>query len=128
MAAEFNPRDFRRGLRGAGLTDAEYRVAVELAEFSMIGKPEVWPSLPTLAENCCMADRRSVRRILGPARTPRNRSRDTSRSCAHRDTYCTGGARRTSHPAASDDRAGSSAVAASSMSHRCSGQERRLRA
>jgi len=46
----------------------------------------------------------------------------------HRDTYCTADARRASRPAASDDRMGSSAAAASSMSHRCSGQERRLRA
>jgi hypothetical protein len=61
---EFNPREFRRSLRGPDISDAEYRVAVELAEFSMIGKPTVWPSVPTLAENCGMDDR-SVRRILG---------------------------------------------------------------
>jgi hypothetical protein len=33
------------------------------------------------------------------ARTPRHRSRDTSRSCAHRDTYCRAGARRASRRA-----------------------------
>jgi hypothetical protein len=65
VSEEFHPGQFRRSLRSAKLTDAEYRVAVELAEFSMVGKPVVWPSLPLLAENCCMADRRSVRRILG---------------------------------------------------------------
>jgi Helix-turn-helix domain len=63
-AEDFQPRDFRRSLRGAGLTDAEYRVAVELCEFAGIGRPVVWPSMPVLAENCCMSDRRNVRRIL----------------------------------------------------------------
>lgn len=63
MAAEFNPRDFRRGLRDASITDAEYRVAVELCEHAGIGKPVVWPSVPTLAENCCMKDR-AVQYIL----------------------------------------------------------------
>ena len=62
-APQFHPRDFRRGLRHAGLTDGEYRVAIELSEFAGIDRPVVWPSIPTLAENCCI-DERSVRRIL----------------------------------------------------------------
>jgi len=45
------------------VTDAEYRVAVELSEYAAIGKAVVWPSLPTLAEHCRM-ERRSVQRIL----------------------------------------------------------------
>ena len=57
-AEEFHPRDFRRGLRHAGVTDAEYRVAVELSEYAAIGKAVVWPSLPTLAEHCRMERRR----------------------------------------------------------------------
>jgi len=62
------------------------------------------------------------------ARTPRRRSRDTSRSCAHRDRCCTAGDRRASGPVPADGRQSSSAAAASSTTHRCSGQGRRLRA
>lgn len=53
----FHPRDFRRGLRHAGLTHGEYRVAVELAEFSNRDEPIVWPSVATLAEICGMTER-----------------------------------------------------------------------
>jgi hypothetical protein len=67
-ADQFHPREFRRGLRHAWLTDAEYRIAVELCEFAGIGKPVVWPSVPTLAENCCMKDR-GVQYILGRLET-----------------------------------------------------------
>jgi len=63
-ADNFSPRAFRRSLRHACLTDAEYRVANELCEFAGIGKPVVWPSVPTLAENCCMKDR-GVQYTLG---------------------------------------------------------------
>jgi hypothetical protein len=62
-APEFHPRDFRRSLRGTGFTRGEYRVAVELSEFTAIGRPVVWPSMSLLAENCCM-DVRSVKRII----------------------------------------------------------------
>jgi hypothetical protein len=54
MAAEFHPSDFRRGLRHAGLTHGEFRVAVELCEYATINEPIVWPSVGTLAETCGM--------------------------------------------------------------------------
>jgi hypothetical protein len=72
--------------------------------------------------------RESGNRRSAVARTQPHRTRDTSMWYVHRDTCCTAGARRASRPAASGDRAGSSAAAASSTSHRCRGQERRLRA
>ena len=49
---DFQPRDFRRRLRGAGLTATEYRVAVELCEYAGVGKPAVWPAIDTLAYDC----------------------------------------------------------------------------
>ena len=54
---QFHPGDFRRGLRHAGLTHGEFRVAVELAEYARPGKPTVWPSATTLAEICGMTKR-----------------------------------------------------------------------
>ncbi|WP_407667604.1 helix-turn-helix domain-containing protein [Mycolicibacterium arseniciresistens] len=60
---EFHPRDFRRGLRHAGLSDSEFRVAVELCEYSSVSKPLVWPSQVNLAKTCGVAER-SLRRIL----------------------------------------------------------------
>lgn len=53
----FHPRDFRRGLRHAGLTHGEYRVAVELAEHSNRDDPIVWPSVAALADVCAMTER-----------------------------------------------------------------------
>jgi hypothetical protein len=61
--AEFHPRDFRRGLRHANLTDSEFRVAVELCEYAGFDKPTVWPSTVVLADTCGMAER-SLRRII----------------------------------------------------------------
>jgi hypothetical protein len=61
--AEFHPGAFRRGLRHAGLTHGEYRVAVELAEHASPDRPTVWPSVPTLMEICGMTDR-GVRQVL----------------------------------------------------------------
>lgn len=52
MSGEFHPRDFRRGLRGVKLSAQQYRVAVELSEYSAIGKAIVWPSIATLAADC----------------------------------------------------------------------------
>lgn len=62
-ADNFQPRDFRRSLRGAGITPTEYRVAIELCEYANRGEPIVWPSVPTLAENSAMTDR-AVQKIL----------------------------------------------------------------
>ncbi|WP_418888527.1 helix-turn-helix domain-containing protein [Mycolicibacterium neoaurum] len=56
-AAAFNPREFRRSLRNIGLTPGQFRVAVELCEFAGPDKPEVWPSIPTIAENCEMTQK-----------------------------------------------------------------------
>jgi Helix-turn-helix domain len=53
-ANEFNPREFRRGLRDVKLTSTAYRVAVELSEYANPGQPHVWPSVDTLADNCGM--------------------------------------------------------------------------
>lgn len=50
----FHPSDFRRGLRYAGLTHGEFRVAVELCEYATVNEPIVWPSVGTLAETCGM--------------------------------------------------------------------------
>lgn len=60
---EFHPRDFRHGLRHAGLTHGEFRVAVELSEYCGVGKPEVWPSVAKLAETCDMTER-GIQRAL----------------------------------------------------------------
>jgi Helix-turn-helix domain len=60
---EFNPREFRRSLRRPDISDAEYRVAVELCEHANRGDPIVWPSVPTLAEDSAMTDR-AVQKIL----------------------------------------------------------------
>src|SRR5262249_51390390 len=60
---DFHPRDFRRGLRGAGLTANEYRVAVELSEYAAVGKPVVWPAVDTLAADCAVS-RSTVIRAL----------------------------------------------------------------
>jgi hypothetical protein len=57
----FHPRDFRRGLRPAKLTDAEYRVAVEMCEYAAIDQPEVWPSAAALADSCHMTTRAVIR-------------------------------------------------------------------
>ncbi len=59
----FRPRDFRRGLRRAGLTPTEYRVAVELCEYAGPDKAVVWPSNPTLAEDCGLCVRTVVRAL-----------------------------------------------------------------
>lgn len=50
--SDFHPRDFRRSLRGAVLSATQYRVAVELSEYSGIGKAIVWPAIATLAADC----------------------------------------------------------------------------
>jgi DNA-binding MarR family transcriptional regulator len=63
MSGEFRPRNFRRSLRGAGITATEYRVAVELAEYAGNGKSVVWPSIATLAADC-EVDRSTVIRAL----------------------------------------------------------------
>jgi Helix-turn-helix domain len=60
---EFHPRDFRRSLRGAGLTPTERMVAVELSEYSGIGKAIVWPAIATLAADCGVG-RSTVKRAL----------------------------------------------------------------
>lgn len=57
MSAEFHPSDFRRGLRYAGLTHGEFRVAVELCEYAAVDEPIVWPSVKTLAETAGMTER-----------------------------------------------------------------------
>jgi hypothetical protein len=50
----FSPRAFRRGLRGAGITATEYRVAVELCEYAgpknqLCGRPSLcWPRIANL--------------------------------------------------------------------------------
>lgn len=54
---EFHPGVFRRGLRHAGLTHGEYRVAVEMAEHANVGEPIVWPGVVTLAQICGMTRR-----------------------------------------------------------------------
>jgi DNA-binding MarR family transcriptional regulator len=61
--SEFRPRNFRRSLRGAGITATEYRVAVELCEYAGAGKSIVWPSIATLAADC-EVDRSTVIRAL----------------------------------------------------------------
>jgi len=66
-------------------------------------------------------------RDVAVARTPPHRIPSTSRWYAHRDTS-TAGARQASRRGRAGDRAGSSAAAASSTSHRCNGPARRLRA
>ena len=57
----FHPRDFRRSLRHANLTDAEYRVAVEMCEYATIDQPEVWPSAAALADSCHKTARTVIR-------------------------------------------------------------------
>jgi hypothetical protein len=53
MSAEkFHPGDFRRGLRRAGITAIEYRIAVELSEYAGLGRAVVWPAVPTIAADC----------------------------------------------------------------------------
>jgi Helix-turn-helix domain len=63
VSGEFHPRDFRRSLRGAGLTPTERMVAVELSEYSGIGKAIVWPAVATLAADCGVG-RSTVKRAL----------------------------------------------------------------
>jgi hypothetical protein len=65
MTAEFHPRDFRRSLRGASLTPTERVVAVELSEYSGIGKAIVWPAVDTLAENCGVHRATVIRALNG---------------------------------------------------------------
>lgn len=60
---EFHPGAFRRGLRHAGLTHGEFRVAVEMSEYSTVGEPVVWPGVRTLAETCDMT-RNGVQCVL----------------------------------------------------------------
>jgi Helix-turn-helix domain len=57
VSGQFHPGVFRRGLRHAGLSDGEFRVAVELSEYSGMDKPVVWPSVRALAEACGMTER-----------------------------------------------------------------------
>jgi hypothetical protein len=63
MSDEFHPREFRRSLRGAGITLAEHRVAVELCEYAAVGKPVVWPAIDTLAADCGLS-RSATKRAL----------------------------------------------------------------
>ncbi|OBI52960.1 helix-turn-helix domain-containing protein [Mycobacterium sp. E796] len=64
----FNPREFRRALRGAGLSATEYRVAVELCEYTSPDRPDAWPSVETLAAVCGVS-RRTVQRVLSKLST-----------------------------------------------------------
>jgi hypothetical protein len=60
---QFHPGAFRRGLRYAGLTHGEFRVAVEMSEHANVGNPVVWPGAATLAEICGMT-KYGVRLVL----------------------------------------------------------------
>jgi hypothetical protein len=77
-ADHFSPRAFRRGLRGAGITATEYRVAVELCEYAGPGKPVVWPSIAALAEDCEL-DRSTVIRTLNRLEVKGFIARDSAR-------------------------------------------------
>lgn len=59
----FHPQDFRRGLRRAGISSTEYRVAVELSDYAGSGNSVVWPAVATLAADCEI-DRSTVIRAL----------------------------------------------------------------
>jgi hypothetical protein len=129
--------------RGVGMTTdclgreftsrtANYDLIIGLPQLAM-GKrggtlrPPQWTYGPG-DEDARPARRGRGSRHVAAARTPPRRTPGTSRSCAHRNTYRTAGARRVSRQAGSDDQADRTAAAASSMSHRCSGPARRLRA